>query len=148
MKTRLVSMASKIFIDANVLLDFTLKRQGYLRTKQLMETIVHGQATGYVSTSVIHIVGYWMTKAYGSVKSKELLLSPLTSVKVIDINHEVALHTLHSKIDDIEDALQYFTAVHHKLDAFISEDKHFKKVATSVLPIYTTDEFLKLLSQA
>jgi hypothetical protein len=44
---------------------------------------------------------------------------------------------------DIEDALQYYTALHHKLDVFISSDKQLQKSAISSLPVYTPEEFLK-----
>jgi predicted nucleic acid-binding protein len=44
---------------------------------------------------------------------------------------------------DIEDALQYYTAMHHKVDYFISLDKNLIKSAIPVLPILTPEEFLK-----
>lgn len=59
-------MASKVFLDANILLDFTLKRDHYPEARQLMEKIVSGQLSAYISPSIVHIVGYWLTKAYGS----------------------------------------------------------------------------------
>ena len=61
----------------------------------------------------------------------------------IDISHEITFNTLHSKIKDIEDALQYYTALHNKLDYFISLDKKLQKAAIPMLPIYTPEEFLK-----
>lgn len=138
-------MVFKIFLDANILLDFTLKREGYEASKRIMEKIISGQLSGYISPSIVHIVGYWLTKAYGNNKAKELLLSLVSSIQVIEIDHEVTVHALHSKINDIEDALQYYTAIHHKLDAFITEDKQLHRAATAVLPVYTSEDFLKTL---
>ena len=40
----------------------------------------------------------------------------MADVTVIGLPHEIVLNALHSKITDIEDALQYYTAVHHKLE--------------------------------
>jgi predicted nucleic acid-binding protein len=137
-------MASRIFLDANILLNFTLKRDSYEETRVLMGKIVSGQLSAYVSPSIVHITGYWLTKAYGSAKAKELLLSLLSSISVIEIDHEITINALHSKINDIEDSLQYYTAIHHKLDAFISNDKQLKKEATSILPVYSLKEFLKM----
>gem|GEM_PF-6969507 len=34
------------------------------------------------------------------------------------LNYEVTLHALHAKIKDIEDALQYYAAIHHGIDYF------------------------------
>ncbi|HET7116068.1 MAG TPA: PIN domain-containing protein [Hanamia sp.] len=136
-------MASKIFLDANVLLDFTLKRKAYPDAKKLIELILEEKIKGFVTPAIIHIVGYWLTKAYGAKKAKELLLSILVDIQSLDIPHEIVINALLSKINDIEDSLQYYTALHYKLDYFISEDKLLKKESTSILPVYTIKEFLE-----
>jgi predicted nucleic acid-binding protein len=135
-------MASKVFLDANILLDFTLKRDGYNEAKKIIEFAVKGQIQAYITPAIVHIVGYWLTKAYGNAKAKELLLTLLADVQVIDSDHEITLNALHSKIKDIEDALQYYTAMHHKIDYFITLDKGFKKEAIPALPICMPTEFL------
>ncbi len=136
-------MASKIFLDANILLDFMLKRANYQDAKLIIEHTVIAQFQAYISPSIVHITGYWLTKAYGSAKAKELLLALLADVQVIDISHQTTLIALNSAISDIEDALQYYTAIHHKLDYFISEDKYLQKVSVPVLPVYTCRQFVK-----
>jgi predicted nucleic acid-binding protein len=138
-------MAFKIFLDANVLLDLTLKREGYESARRLVEKIVDGEVEGYISSSIVHIVGYWLTKAYGAAKAKQLMLAMLVDIKVIDINHEVTILALHSTMSDIEDAIQYFTALHHKLDGFISQDKQLQKHASATLPVYTVRQVLQLV---
>ncbi len=136
-------MASKVFIDANILLDFTLKRPGYAEAKQIFELAINGKIHAFVTPAIVHIVGYWLTKAYGVSETKEIMITLLIDIQVIDISHETTLNALHSKINDIEDALQYYTAIHHKLDYFISRDKQLKKESIAVLPVYTPKEFLK-----
>jgi predicted nucleic acid-binding protein len=136
-------MASRVFLDANILLDLTLKREDYQVAKRILALAVTGRIQAFITPSIVHIVGYWLSKAYGSVKAKELLLTLLADVQVIDISHEITLTALHSKITDLEDALQYYTAIHHKIDYFISRDKDLQKVAMPVLPIYTPEEFIK-----
>lgn len=136
-------MAFKVFLDANILLDFTLKRKGYQASKQIIELAVNGQVRAFITPAIIHIVGFWITKAYGNTRAKELLLTLLADVSIIDISHEITLNALHSKIKDIEDALQYYTAMHHKMDYFVTQDKDLKKESIPVLPVYTPEEFLK-----
>lgn len=108
-----------------------------------MELAVNAHVQAFITPSIVHIVGYWLTKAYGNAKAKELLLTLLADVSVIDIDHEITLAALHSKIKDIEDALQYYTAIHHKIDYFISRDKDLQKASIPTLPVYTPDEFLQ-----
>lgn len=141
-------MAHKLFLDANILLDFTLKREAFPLSKKIIELVVNGQVQAFITPSVVHILGYWLTKAYGNAKAKELLLALLVDVTVVDISHEITLIALHSKIKDIEDALQYYTAIHHKLDYFISRDKSLLKDAIPSLPVCTPQEFLKLIPLA
>jgi predicted nucleic acid-binding protein len=138
-------MASKIFVDANVLLDFSLKRDNYSVSKQLIQLIIDGELQAFITPSIVHITGYWLTKAYGADKAKQILLQLLTDIQVIDCNHAVAINALNSKMADIEDALQYYTALHHKIDFFITEDKNLQKSAIPNLPVYSSQDFLNLL---
>lgn len=139
-------MASKVFLDANILLDFTLKRDDYEAAKAIVSLAVDGTIQGFTSPSIVHIVGYWLTKAYSNSKAKTILLTLLAEITVIDLPHEIVLNALHSKITDIEDALQYYTAVHYKLDYFISRDKQLQKQGIPILPIWSPQEFLSEIS--
>lgn len=136
-------MASKVLIDANVLLDFTLKRDNYPLARQLFNAIVDQKLNAYITPSILHIVGYWLTKAYGASKARTVLLEILSVVVIIDAPHNVMLEALNSRMTDIEDALQYYTALHHQMDAFISGDKGLKKASIASLPVYGIEEFIK-----
>ncbi|HYJ37854.1 MAG TPA: type II toxin-antitoxin system VapC family toxin, partial [Chitinophagaceae bacterium] len=81
-----------------------------------------------------------------AIKAKEIILALLTDLTIIDCDHSTALMALNSKIDDIEDALQYYTALEHKIDYFISADKKFKIKAIPQLPIFNASEFLEEIS--
>jgi predicted nucleic acid-binding protein len=129
------------------LLDFTLKRAEYEQSRKIIELAVNGTIQAFITPSILHIVGYWLTKAYGNTKAKELLLTLMVDVTVIDLPHEIVLNALHSKITDREDALQYYTAVHHKLDYFISRYKQLQKQGIPVLPVYTPKELLMELAE-
>jgi len=52
------------------------------------------------------------------------------------------LTALYSRMTDIEDALQYYTGLHHQIDCFISGDKLLKKSAIASFPVFTLEEFL------
>ena len=137
-------MASKVFIDANILLDFLLKRNDYEDAKKIIRLIIDKKIRAFITPAIVHIVGYWVAKAYGNATAKELLLNLLSDITVIDSNHQITLIALHSKIDDIEDALQYYTAIQHKIDFFLSRDKQLQKSAIASLPVCNMEEFLKM----
>lgn len=136
-------MAFRIFLDAGVLLDFTLKREGYAAARKLMEWAVTGRMQAFVTPSVVQETGRRLKEAYGSGRAKELMLALLAEVSVIDTGHAVVVSALHSTMSSMEDALSYYTALHHKLDYFITRNKDLPAAATPVLPVCTPEAFLQ-----
>lgn len=136
-------MVSKIFLDANVCIDFLLQRKGYQTVNQLFERIISQEYRAYTSPAIIHIIAYFLRKVHKPDTVKALVLNLLSDVQVVDCNHETAIHAVISEMNDIEDALQYYTAMHHKMDFFISLDKNLIKSAIPILPVYPPEQFLK-----
>jgi len=136
-------MASKLFLDANFLLDLTLQRSGYSDARDIVKLAVAGDIELCTTPAVIHITAYWLAKTYTNKKAKTIIMTLMNDLLVIDCDHETALLALNSTMDDIEDALQYYTALTHEVDIFISSDKLLKKSAIPRLPVLTPSEFLK-----
>ena len=135
-------MAYKIFLDANILLELTLKRKEFENAKNIFSNIQKGIFKAYISSSVLHIVSYILNKEYSVKATKDILITLLQDVTLIDCPKEIAVNALISKINDIEDALQYYVALHHKMDYFISNDKQLKKESLSTLPVLNSSEFV------
>jgi len=136
-------MSNKLYIDANIILDFCLDREGRSNAKIILDEISKGNATGFISGSIVHILSYFLSKTYGLEKTKKTILAVIEDFEIIDIPKEIILQSLHSKINDIEDALQYYVALHNKMDYFISNDKQLKKEAFSTLPVFSSSDFVK-----
>lgn len=137
-------MAFRIFLDANILLDFTLKRENhYTSARQLMEWAIKGRVQAYITPAVVQVMCRRLVEAYGAERAKQLLLALLAEVQVIDTGHEITVNALHSKMNNVEDALSYYTALHYKLDYFITRNNDFPKAAIPGLPVCTPEEFLK-----
>lgn len=129
-------MAFKTLLDANLLLDFTLQRKNYKDAKAIIQKGIDGDLQLFTTPAIIHITSYWLRKAYGTAETKEILISLLETVFVIDCDHATTLLALHSTMNDVEDALQYFTALKYGLNYFISSDKELKRAAMPQLPVY------------
>jgi len=71
-----------------------------------------------------------------------MILTLLDDIQVIDCNHQITINALRSGMEDVEDALQYYTALHHKMDCFITLDKKLHKSAIPTLPVYYPEEFV------
>jgi predicted nucleic acid-binding protein len=136
-------MAFRVFLDADILLDFTLKREAYPIVRQLMEWAVRGRVQVFVTAAVIRDIGRALTRAYGADQAKELLLALLAEVQIIDAGYETTVNALHSRMEDISGALSYYAALHSRLDYFITRDIDLSKAAIPVLPVCTPEEFLQ-----
>jgi predicted nucleic acid-binding protein len=136
-------MVFKLFLDANVCIDFLLQRKGYESSERVFEKIVSSECKAYTSPAIVHIVAYFLRKVYPLDTVKLTILNLLANVRIIDCSHETAIVAVNSQMTDIEDALQYFTAMEHKMDCFISLDRDLIKASLPSLPVLTPEEFLK-----
>lgn len=140
-------MAFRVFLDVNIILDFALQRDGYELGKTVITRAEEGTINGFVSPTVVQICSYWITKAYGVAKAKEIMTTLLAFIHTIDTPHEVVLAALHSSMNDIEDALLYYTALHHGMTQVISQDRAFQKAALPSLPVVSPTDFIKLIGR-
>lgn len=139
-------MAFRVFLDANVCLSFLLQRGNFKPSETIFERVISGELKAFTSPAIIHIISYFLRKVHKVDIVKALVVNLLSNVKVIDCNHETTINAVNSQMTDIEDALQYYTAMHHRVEYFITLDKKLIKWAIPVLPVYTPEEFLKEIS--
>lgn len=135
-------MASKVFLDANILLDLTLQREGFQYSSEILQLAINSRIRLFTTPAVLHIVAFCTAQAYNVKHTKQLFLTLLNDVKIIDCDHNTVLLALNSNIDDIEDAMLYYSALKSGMDYFISADKKLKKAAIPQLPVYTAAELL------
>lgn len=137
-------MVFKVFVDINVLLDFFLKRKGFADAERIIKAILEEKIDACISIAVLQTLSFYLQKDFGCRKAKQLLLELLVHVKLIDSHKSAVMQALTSTFSDIEDAVHYFTAIHHQVDYIITNDIHFQKAALSVLPVISIQEFINL----
>jgi predicted nucleic acid-binding protein len=140
-------MDFKVFLDANVLLDLTLRRGNFEDAKSLIELIEDGTIKGVITPAIVHILGFYLTKAYDAETAKEIILNLLTDIEIIDIPHDIVLLALNSQIRDIEDSLQYYSAIYHKANYFVSMDKQLRRYSLPNLPVLMPRELLDIFNR-
>ena len=137
-------MVFKVFLDANVCLDFLLQRNGFEPAEAVIDRILNKEIKAFITPTVLHIIVFYLGKVHSNEIVKAIILHLLTDIDIIDCSKETAISAVGSKFTDIEDALQYYTAIHHKMDFFLTNDKNLKKQELPVLPIYFPKEYLGL----
>ncbi|WP_276346749.1 PIN domain-containing protein [Daejeonella sp. JGW-45] len=135
-------MASKIFLDANVILEYFLKREKQNESRAIFLQIQEGLVRGFTTSSVVQACGYFLIKSVGKETTREILLNMLRYITIIDCGHETVVLALNSIISDPEDAIQYHSALVNNIEFYITFDEDLIKYSASHLPIMTPDKFL------
>ena len=141
-------MAYKLFLDANIILDYVLKRkEGYTSARIIFESIVRGEHQAFTSPVIIHITTHILRKILGPLQTRKIILALLNDVQVLNTNHDVVVQAMSAGWSDMEDALQYYTALYHKTEVFISRDEKLIKKALPTLPVYQPEQFVLLIGK-
>ncbi len=134
-----------VFIDTNVFLDVLLGREHLADTSGQVLDIC--SSSGYrIYTSVISFanITYFLTK-YRKGEAHALLSQLLNTIHIADTTIFDLEKAIQSRMSDLEDAYQYFTARKIRgLKYFITRNiKHYKNVTIAVV---TPETFLKELA--
>lgn len=143
-------MAYKVFADANVYLDFLMQRGAdWQAAEDLFIAAEQKRVDVYTSASnllnIIYVMGTHKVSRTDIVSYVNAILSCTT---LANPTNEVFSAALTSGFRDIEDAVQYFTAMGIPgIDYFITSNSKDYKKATAHLPVLTPGQFIKLYWQ-
>ena len=134
----------KIFIDSDVMLDVTLRREPfYLYALNLFE-FCHQENVNAVTSSVAFInTNYFLKKLAPDTRwtSLKRLRGILSIVEVTEPMIDMALKDEKS---DFEDAVQYHAALTANADFIIT--RNIKDYKQATIPVLTAEQFLRTLS--
>ncbi len=131
----------KVFVDANIFLDFLRQRQDWQARYEVTERVRLKKAEGFLSELTVAIIWFQLAKNYPSKTAREKLRKAIHGFKVTTLEPEQVDTAIDdAKFDDIEDALQYYTAK-AVAKIFITRNKSdFAKVKG--MEVLTPEEFL------
>ncbi|MDQ6812629.1 MAG: PIN domain-containing protein [Bacteroidota bacterium] len=132
--------------DANVFLEGLLQRgQIGLDCLEIIELAESRELILFISSSNLMNVIYFLQKSGKDNREIVLTIKNLLSfTTVISPNNTTIINALDANFNDIEDGIQYYTALQIENIAFFitSNIKDFKK-ANEVLQVLTPQQFLK-----
>ena len=115
----------KVFLDANIIIDF-LDKPSY-DNKSASEVLRIVRLIGrpvFISPTTFAIVYYIFTKRNKQVKNiKEILKDFFSEFEFTTENESVMEQVLSSDFDDLEDALQYYSAKFAGIELIITKNK-------------------------
>ncbi len=134
----------KVLLDTNVVLDFILRRPGFLgEIDEIFTRLQNLEFEAYV-TSVTFVNTYYTTrKESGKERAESAIAEMLMLVGVSDTGQSVIENSISLGFGDFEDAVQCASAVAEGLDAIVTRNK--KDFENSPLPVYSPVEFITLI---
>jgi predicted nucleic acid-binding protein len=140
-------MAYNIFLDVNIVVDFFLNsREGHAEAVRLIGAAEKEIVNIYLSESVINTTAYLVRKSIHYYSFKEGMNEMLIFGKVLPCSNMIVRNAYRIAKNDLEDAVLYQLAMHHKLDFFVTSDiKDFRKIQHPLLPVVTAEKMLDIL---
>ena len=132
----------RVFFDTNIVIDLLLARLEWCRTSSsIFDLATDGKIELYCSTLTLGTASFYLEKNHFT--RDEIVMKLLNFVSVcmltsVDVN--VAKSALNSSFKDIEDAMQYFSALREGCDVIITRNK--KDFAESKIQVLEPQEFL------
>lgn len=123
--------AVKVLLDTNIIIDVALERQPYFEaSEQILSLVEQGRVEGYISASTFSDLYYIIRKDKGRELTLDFLSNILTFCKIATVNQQAIEVALNANFRDLEDAIQYGTAVINQLDAIVTRNPQDFTVVT------------------
>lgn len=137
----------KVLLDTCVVMDFLQNREPFsLAARSIFRAAATDWFTGCITAKSATDIYYLTHRCTHSDQETRQKLSQLLSiVGLLDSAAEDVFHALSSPVSDFEDAVMIETAVRSQVDCIVTRNiKDYEKAA---VPVYTPDEFMRLLEQ-
>jgi predicted nucleic acid-binding protein len=135
----------KVLIDTNIILDILLKREEFVELSATVVSLVENKdIEGYLCATTITTLDYLITKSLNRKKAKHEIQKILNLFQIASVNSMVLNLAINSEFKDFEDAVQYYSGKCSKVDTLVT--RNTKDYNSSELPVYSPDEFLKMVS--
>ncbi len=130
-----------LFLDTNVLIDLIDKREPFYNDIAIIASLAENKKFNLAASSLSFVNTLYVISR--NIEEK-LVLEALKKFRIIcdvsTIDEIVIDKSLISSFNDFEDAVQYFSALHHKSDIILTRNK--KDFKNSEIPVMTPTEFL------
>ena len=134
----------KIFIDTNILIDYTTQRQPYTENaEKIMDLCINETIQGYIAVHSLLNMFFILRKEITDVSRRRSQLLNLTEfLEVVEIDKSIVLDALkNEKFSDFEDCVQAECAKRVGADYIIT--RNIKDFVNSSIKSITPEELLK-----
>jgi len=142
-------MAYKLFVDSDIFLDILLIREPHFSDSvSILHLRAEYKVELYTSPTIILNTNYIAQKQNNRAKALKGIAEILKTVEIIEATKEILANCFNNKHRDVEDAVQYFTALQNdSLDYYITRNIRHFDFKNGKLPVATPSQFLKSFKQ-
>jgi predicted nucleic acid-binding protein len=136
-------MKQSIFIDTEVVLDFLLNREPFSKYASIILSLSEEKKIKvYISPLTISNCYYILRKIASHAKVIKNLQKLLLITYITSMSRQDVAFALNSNYKDLEDALQYYSAISHaKIDVILTRNS--KDYKNGELPVMTPETYLR-----
>ena len=138
----------RVLFDTDVLLDFLFDRKPFSdHTLKLLLACQDKKIIGFLTPVIFSNMYYILRQQASDVYVKEKLDVLLSILRVLPMSEQTVHLAMNSSFKDMEDALQYFSALKNaNVDAILTRNtKDFKK---SAIPVFLPSEWIAVMDIA
>ncbi len=139
-------MASKIFVDSDVIIDFFTDREHFANpASSIFELNELGVIHIYISAVSLNNIYYIVRKFLGHKDTIKIIEELVDITEIIGTTKKEIIQALKNDFKDYEDSVQYSTALNVKgLEAIVT--RNTKDYVNAKLPIFTSEGYIKTIS--
>lgn len=136
-------MIRRVFLDCDVILDLLLAREPFFAAAtSLFQLIQAGRLEGHASPLVFPNLFYILRRKIPPAEARDALKKLRLLLRLLPVDESIVDLALASSFTDVEDALHYYTALTHDLDALVTRNRRHYGAAR--IPILTAEECVLL----
>ncbi len=134
-------MSLKVFVATNVLIDVLARREPFYGESAAVWTLAEqGRVTGFISVISFNNIYYVVRRLRTRAAANRMMVLLRDTFTPIGLDKQILDQAIDGGFKDLEDAIQYFSAIRAGVDCLVSRDaRAFPK---SDLPVMTPHELL------
>ena len=131
-------------VDTNLFEDVFRKRQGWQASSAVISLVKKGVVSGCVSAWTAATIYYFRRQSgMTDLLARQRTVEILKGFVILDLTAQVTERALSDRLfSGFEDALQFYTALEHKVDAFVTRNTRHFQVMKGKIILLTPEEFL------
>lgn len=134
-------MSMNIFIDTNVLIDVLAEREPFYADSARVWTLAEqGRVKGFISVISFNNIYYVVRRLRMRQIADGMMVLLRDTFSPVALDEQILDQAIDAKHKDLEDAIQYFSAVRARVDCIVSRDAD--AFPQSDLPVLTPAELL------